>query len=54
MTTLEYIEKQIRNHTLNLERETKRGVPQEMLDNIKKKIGYYEEARDALKKVGAK
>ena len=53
MTTLEYMEKQVNKHRINYNREVLRGVPDEMLQNIQKKIGYYEEAVEALKKVGA-
>lgn len=49
MTALEYMTKQLHKHRLNLERETKRGVPEEMLRNIEAKIGYYESAIKALK-----
>lgn len=48
MTALEYMEKQLDKHIFNLERETKRGVPEEVLRNIKAKIAYYEAAVDAL------
>jgi hypothetical protein len=49
MTALEYMEKQLQKHRLNYERESARGVPEEQLRNIEKKIGYYEAAVDALK-----
>lgn len=48
MSTLEYMEKQVKKHTINYERETRRGAPQEILDNIKLKIGHYEVAVKAL------
>lgn len=48
MTALEYMTKQLNRHRLNLERETKRGVPEEMLRNIEAKVGYYAEAVEAL------
>lgn len=51
VTTIEYMEKQVKKHRLNYEKESNRGVPQEMLENIKLKIKYYEDAVDALKKV---
>ena len=53
MTALEYMMRQLQRHALNYDREKGRGVPQEMLDNILAKIGYYKEAVEALKKVGA-
>ena len=49
MTALEYMEKQLLKHSYNLDREIARGVPQEMIDNIKLKIGYYEKAVEALR-----
>lgn len=52
MTALEYMERQIVKHRLNHEREFARGVPEQQLANIRAKIGYYEAAADALKKVG--
>ena len=53
MTTLEYMERQVENHKRNLERETARHVPEEMLRNIQTKINHYQVAVEALKKVGA-
>lgn len=49
MTAIEYMEKQIRKHKLSLEKESARGAPEEQLANIRSKIGYYEEAADALR-----
>lgn len=49
MTTLEYMEKQLNKHQKVLEREIKRDAPEEQIENIKKKIGHYEEACDILK-----
>lgn len=49
MTALEYMEKQVHKHRMNYKRESSRGVSKEMLENIKKKIGYYEAAVEALK-----
>ena len=53
MTALEYMEKQLQKHKLNLIRELDRGVPKEVTDNIRLKISYYNEAAKALRKVGA-
>lgn len=50
MTALEYMEKQLQKHRVNYNREILRGVPEEMLQNIRLKVGYYEEAVEALKK----
>ena len=52
MTALEYMEKQLQKHSRNYERESTRGVPEDMLNNISLKVSYYEEAVEALKKVG--
>ena len=49
MTAIEYMEKQLKKHRLDYERETARGVPEEILHNIENKIGYYEAAIKALK-----
>ena len=48
MTALEYMEKQLQKHRRNYIREADRGVPQEMLENIRLKISYYETAVVAL------
>ena len=50
MTALEYMERQMDKHTANYEREKRRGVPGEVLENIKKKIGFYVEAVKALER----
>ena len=50
MTALEYMEKQLHKHQMNYKRESARGVSKEMLENIEKKIGYYEAAVEALKR----
>ena len=52
MTALEYMERQLEKHRMNLDRESARGVPAEMLENIRLKIGYYQEAVEALRKDG--
>ena len=49
MTTLEYMEKELKRHKLNLEREIQRNVPAEQIENIKKKVGYYTEVCEALR-----
>ena len=49
MTALEYMEKQLKKHRANYERETARGVPEKVLNDILAKIGYYEVAVEALK-----
>ena len=50
MTALEYMEKQYNKHKANYIRESDRGAPEKMLNDIKLKIGYYEQAVEALKK----
>ena len=52
MTALEYMEKQVQKNRQNFIREFDRKAPQEVLENIKLKIGYYEAAVEALQKVG--
>lgn len=54
MTAIEYMEKQMQKHRMNYERESARGVPEEMLHNIALKICYYEAAINALKKENIK
>ena len=49
MTALECMENQLQKHRINYNREILRGVPEEMLQNIRLKIGYYEAAVEALK-----
>jgi DnaJ-domain-containing protein 1 len=50
MTALEYMEKQLIKNQQNYDIEAKRGVSEEMLNNIDKKIRYYQAAVDALRK----
>lgn len=54
MTAIEYVEKQLRKCEINLEKEIKRDSPQEVIDNIKKKIGYYKECIEALQLISNK
>ena len=49
MTALEYMEKQMLKHAFSLCREIDRNAPAEMIENIRRKISYYEEAIEALK-----
>ena len=49
MTTLEFMEKQLRQCEINLEQQKERSAPQESITNIEKKIGYYKEVCDLLK-----
>lgn len=52
MTPLEYMERRLKKHWLDLERESARRASPEVLENIRKKIGYYEAAVEALRKNG--
>ena len=52
MTALEYMEKQVQKHRLNHIHAVDRDAPEEMLEDIRAKIAYYELAADALRKVG--
>lgn len=49
MTALEYMERQAQSNRINYNREVLRGAPEEVLQNIRLKIGYYEAAVEALK-----
>lgn len=49
MTAIEYMEKQVQKHRLNHIHAVDMGAPQEMLDNIRLKISYYEQAVEALR-----
>lgn len=51
MTALYYMEKQLLKHSYNLGMEIARGAPEEVVENIRRKIGYYEEAVVALRTV---
>lgn len=51
MTALEYMEKCVQKHRINYNREVLRNVPEEMLQNIREKIGHYEAAVEALREV---
>ena len=50
MTPLEYMEKQRNKQKTNLEKETARNAPKDVLRHVKKKIGYYEAAVKALER----
>ena len=50
MTPLEYMEKMLRKQQSNIEKETTRNAPKDVLRHVKKKIGYYEAAVAALEK----
>ena len=52
MTALEYMEKQVKKHQQNLERESARGACAEILNHIFAKIEYYKQAVEALRKNG--
>ena len=49
MTALEYMERKVVSNKLNHDRQFARGAPEEDLANIRKKIGFYEEAVAALR-----
>jgi hypothetical protein len=50
MTTLEYMEKQVKKHRINYEREAARNAPEDALLHIREKIGHYEAAVQAFSK----
>lgn len=49
MTALEYMERQAQSNRINYNRQVLRNAPEQDLQNIKRNIGYYEEAVEALK-----
>ena len=49
MTALEYMERQASKHKNSYAREASRGAPEIQLENIRRKIGYYAAAAEALK-----
>ena len=49
MTALEYMEKQVQIHRLNHIHAVDRDAPEEVLENIRLKIGYYTQAVEALR-----
>ena len=51
MTALEYMEKQIQQHRISHIQAVDRNAPEEMLENIRRKISHYEEAAEALRNV---
>ena len=52
MTTLEFMEKELQKCKINMQKETQRNAPAEHVENIKKKVGYYTEVCDILRKKG--
>ena len=50
MTPLEYMNKMLTKQKLNLEKETARNAPKNVIRHVKKQIGYYEAAVKALEK----
>lgn len=50
MTTIEFMQKQLKRHEYSLRKEQSRKPPEEFLENIKKKIEYYTEACEILSK----
>lgn len=49
MTALEYMEKQIQHHRISHIQAVDRNAPKEMVENIRRKISYYEAAVEALR-----
>lgn len=49
MTTLEFMEKELRKHKLDLKRQTDRNAPIKDVENIKIKISHYEKVCELLK-----
>ena len=51
MTTLQYMQKQLEKHKTNLHRAIAKKAPEEEIESVKNKIGYYETAISALAKI---
>ena len=51
MTALEYMRKQLETHKANLHRAIAKKSPEEEIEGIKNKIGYYEIAVNAIAKI---
>ena len=49
-STLEYMQKQLEKHKKNHKAQLERNAPQQDIDNIKNKIGYYSEVCELLKR----
>ena len=50
MTAIEYMKRQEERNRRNLRYEQRRGAPEDVLENILKKISYYAAAVEALRK----
>ena len=50
MTTLEFMEKELSKCRINLAQQKLRGAPEDNIMNIEKKIEYYSEVCELLKK----
>jgi hypothetical protein len=50
MTTLEYMQKQLRKHKLSCERAIERKAPEQDILNLNEKISHYEYVCELLKK----
>lgn len=49
MTTLEFMERELRKCKINLEHQISRNAPADDIENIKSKISHYEEVCNLLK-----
>lgn len=50
MTTLEFVQKELRKCQVNLEQQIARNAPPDNIENIKNKISHYEEVCELLKR----
>lgn len=50
MTTLEFMEKELKKCKANLEQQTSRNAPMDNIENIKNKISHYEKVCELLKR----
>ena len=49
MTTLEFMERNLKQCRINLEQQTSRNAPADNIENIKIKISHYEKVCELLK-----
>ena len=54
MSALEFMRKELDRNKKNLFREFERNAPDDVIENIEKKIGYYDAACEALELFGQK
>jgi hypothetical protein len=48
MTTLEFMEKQLKRHTINHQKLIERGAPEREISDVERKISYYKDVCDLI------